>query len=290
MMHDLPLRTATANPLINFIRQPKIFIKLPSKGKYWPEGSLKIQDNGEYPVYSMTAKDELLLKTPDALLNGQAVVDVIQSCVPNVLNAWQIPQIDIDALLIAIRIASYGETMDTQLKIKDIDAVYPVDLRVVLDLINQNVNWDERVEISDEMIVFVRPLNYKQMSKLSIETFETQRIINIVNNDKISEEEKVNAFKISFNKLTEVAIEMVSNSIYRVDTPNGSVTDSSFIAEFIQKCDRKIFSKIKEKIDFLRESNTLKPMKVAATQEMIDAGSESEIEVPLVFDPTNFFG
>ena len=289
-MQDVPLRTPTANPLINFIRQPKIFIKLPSNGKYWPEGSLKVQDNEEYPVYSMTAKDELLLKTPDALLNGQAVVDVIQSCIPNVLNGWQIPQIDIDALLIAIRIASYGETIETQVKIKDLDAVYPVDLRTVLDLIYQNVNWNERVEISDEMIIFVRPLSYKQMSKLSTETFETQRIINIVNNDKISEEEKVSTFQKSFSKLTEIAIDMVSESIYRIDTPQGSVTDSRFIAEFIQNCDRKIFSKIREHIDHLRESNSLKPMKVAATQEMIDAGSDPEIEVPLLFDPTNFFG
>ena len=289
-MQDLPLRQPTANPLINFIRQPKIFIKLPSKGKYWPEGSIKFQDNGEYPVYSMTAKDELLLKTPDALLNGQAVVDVIQSCVPNVLNAWQIPQIDIDALLIAIRIASYGETMETQVNIKDVEAVYPVDLRTVLDLINANVNWDERIEISDEMIVFVRPLSYQQMSKLSIETFETQRIMNIVNNDKLSEEEKINSFKISFNKLSEIAIDIVTNSIYRIDTTQGSVTDSTFIAEFIQNCDRKIFSKIKEKIDSLKESNTLKPMRVSATQEMIELGAEAEIDVPLVFDPTNFFG
>lgn len=289
-MHDLPLRTSTANPLINFIRQPKIFIKLPSQGKYWPEGSIKIQDNGEYPVYSMTAKDELLLKTPDALLNGQAIVDVIQSCIPNIIDAWQTPQIDIDALLIAIRIASYGEIMDTQIKIKDVDAVYPVDLRIVLDLLYQNVNWEERIEITEEMIAYVRPLSYQQMSKLSIETFETQRIINIVNNDKISEEEKINSFKISFNKLTEIAIEMVSKSIYRIDTTHSSVTDNKFISEFIQNCDRKIFSKIKEKIDSLRESNTLKPMKVAATQEMIDAGSSSELEVPLVFDPANFFG
>ena len=93
------------NPLASIMRQPKIYISLPSKGQYWPPDSLKVSDNQEYPVYSMTAKDELLLKTPDALLNGQAVVDVLESCVPNIVNAWDCPQIDLDALLIAIRIA-----------------------------------------------------------------------------------------------------------------------------------------------------------------------------------------
>ena len=77
------------NPLIGMMRQPKIYIKLPSNGNYWSDGSLQLSPNGEYPVYSMTAKDELILKTPDALLNGQAVVDVIQSCLPNIINAWE---------------------------------------------------------------------------------------------------------------------------------------------------------------------------------------------------------
>ena len=88
------------NPLIGMMRQPKIYIKLPSNGNYWSDGSLQLSPNGEYPVYSMTAKDELILKTPDALLNGQAVVDVIQSCLPNIINAWECPQIDVDLILV----------------------------------------------------------------------------------------------------------------------------------------------------------------------------------------------
>ena len=31
--------------------------------------------------------DEITFKTPDALLNGQATVDVIQSCIPNIKDA-----------------------------------------------------------------------------------------------------------------------------------------------------------------------------------------------------------
>ena len=99
------------NPLISLMRQPKIYIRLPSNGRYWSEGSLNTTTNGEYPVYSMTARDELMLKTPDALLNGQAVVDVIQSCMPNVNDAWAIPNIDLDVILVAIRLATFGEQL-----------------------------------------------------------------------------------------------------------------------------------------------------------------------------------
>lgn len=72
------------NPLKKYFRQPKVYVTLPSKGEYWPDGTIEIPESGEFPIYAMTAKDELAMKTPDALLNGQATVDVIQSCVPNI--------------------------------------------------------------------------------------------------------------------------------------------------------------------------------------------------------------
>ena len=125
-------KTNNINPLASLMRQPKIYVKLPSNGKYWPEGSLNITQNSEYPIYSMTAKDELILKTPDALMNGQAVVDVIQSCMPNVINAWEMPNIDTDAILIAIRLATYGDSMDTTFKVGEEEMTYSIDLRMVL--------------------------------------------------------------------------------------------------------------------------------------------------------------
>src|SRR6056300_1054131 len=100
-------------------------------------------ETGELPVYAMTAKDELTFKTPDALLNGQATVDVIQSCIPNIKNAWAMPSIDLDAVLTAIRIASIGETMDMTVTIPntEIETTYTVDLRRVLDNF-QNIDYN----------------------------------------------------------------------------------------------------------------------------------------------------
>ena len=90
------------NPLQQFFRQPAIYIKLPSNGKFYPEGALTMPENGEIPVYPMTAVDEITYRTPDALFNGTAVVNVIQSCVPAIKNAWFIPAMDIDTLLLLI--------------------------------------------------------------------------------------------------------------------------------------------------------------------------------------------
>jgi hypothetical protein len=108
---SVPQQPATANPLASFFRQPKIYVSLPSKGEFYPQGSLVKTPNNEYPVFAMTARDELLFKTPDALMNGIATREVITSCIPNILDPWQIPSLDVDAVLSAIRIATYGEEM-----------------------------------------------------------------------------------------------------------------------------------------------------------------------------------
>ena len=141
MVTNVPMQQP--NPLASFMRQPKIYIRLPSNGDYWPTGSINVSETGEYPVYSMTAKDELMLKVPDAVMSGQAVVDVIQHCIPNIKNAWQMPSIDLDVALIAIRLATYGEKMTTPISFdEDIEMEYTVDLRNVMDSLSNSIVWD----------------------------------------------------------------------------------------------------------------------------------------------------
>ena len=54
----------------------------------------------------------MAFKTPDAMIIGQATVDVIMSCCPNILDPWKLSNYDLDTVLLGIRIATYGETMD----------------------------------------------------------------------------------------------------------------------------------------------------------------------------------
>ena len=62
------------NPLAKHFRQPILYLKLPSNGRWYPEGSVELPVTGEIPVYAMTARDEITLKTPDALMNGTSTV------------------------------------------------------------------------------------------------------------------------------------------------------------------------------------------------------------------------
>ena len=69
----------TQNPLQKFFRQPKIYISLPSKGIFNKLGSIQ-GDFSNLPVYGMTGMDEILMKTPDALLSGETTARIFESC------------------------------------------------------------------------------------------------------------------------------------------------------------------------------------------------------------------
>jgi hypothetical protein len=278
-----------ANPLSKYFRQPKLFIKLPSGGKFYNKGAIDMPENEELPVYSMTAKDELIMKTPDALLNGQATVDVIQSCIPNIKDAWQMPSIDLDAALIAIRLATYGEIMTLTVKtpVTGEEKNMEVDLRVLLDQFS-NLEYNSQVPVSD-MIINLRPLNYREFTKGALKTFEEQRIFNLVNNERISDEDKLQAFTNSFTKLTQLTVDMISKGIASIEVGEEVVTNRAHIDDFIKNADKNFFSAITKHLEEEKKKFTLKPLIARATPEEIEQGVPATYEVPITFDQSNFF-
>lgn len=278
------------NPLANYMRQPKIYITLPSKGQYWPERSIQMPENGELPVYSMTAKDELVFKTPDALMNGQAMVDVIQSCFPNIKNAWDVPTIDMDTILIAIRLATYGEFLPFKHRIPIIDEEvdYEIDLKRLLDQQSNNI-WKEEIIVNPELAIYVKPLSYKHMTRISLKSFETNKIMTAINDDNISDEKKLEIFNQSFSKLTDLTVNLISESIYKIITPDVEVTDQRTILEFVNNVDKVIFDKINKHLNNLKTHNELKPIACYTTEEQQEQGAPASYQVPINFNDSDFF-
>lgn len=289
-MTEIRAMPQQANPLANYMRQPKIYITLPSGGRYWEPGSINMPDNEQLPVYSMTAKDELAFKTPDALMNGQAVVDVIQSCIPAIKNAWKMPNIDVDLILIAIRIATYGETMEVSHVVPGTDeqVEHEVNLQGLLDKMSQNV-WEETVEINDFLTCFVRPLTYKHLNATSMKAFETQRLMQAINDDDLPDDKKMEIFNQSFNKMTDITIDLIADSIMAIQTPDALVKDPKFIREFLKNADKEVFSRVQAHINRMKDVNGLQPFEIESTPEQIEAGAPERYSVPIQFDNSNFF-
>jgi len=280
----------TPNPLSKYFRQPKVYISLPSQGKYYPSGSLEVSETNEYPVFAMTAKDEMTIKTPDALLNGQATVSVIQSCVPAIKNAWAVPSLDLDAILIAIRIATYGEKMDitTKTPVTGEEKDFEIDLKIMLDQVSQH-DFDNVLTYQD-LTINMRPLSYKEFTEINLKTFEEQRIFALIDDVEMDDGEKLERFSASFAKLTDLTFGSVERAISSIVVGDQEVTDRRHIAEFISNADKSLFETIQKHLTAQKGKFELKPLVVDATDEEIKQGVPATYEVPITFDSSNFFG
>ena len=282
----------TQKPLENYFRQPQLSMSLPSRGQYWPSGSLAETATGEHPVYAMTARDEIVMKQPDALMNGQATVDVIRSCVPTIVNPWHMPSIDLDAVLVSIRIATYGSNMDMMVtvpKSKETITVQ-VDLNQTMEQLSR-VDINDNISMNNGITVKIKPLNYQQMSKIQLKSYEEQRMIRTMNDANLTEEQKLIKYQEIFSKLTNYNIETLVDSIESVTTPQQeTVTDRSQIMNWVMNIDSKEANLIKEGMDNLRAQGAIKPITVQSPQSLIDQGSPATFETPITLDASNFFG
>jgi hypothetical protein len=282
---------APANPLSGYYRQPKIYIRLPSGGKYWKRGSLEVTESGEYPVYSMTAKDELVLKTPDALMNGESTATMMSSCIPHIKNAFDCPSIDLDTILVAIRIATFGERLTITSKVPNTELTKDFDINLVelLDRLQQR-EYPEKFTI-DDFTFTMEPTTYKLFTDMSLLRFEEQRKLQqIQGNDKMDDKEKLKLFNASFSKLTNIAVDLVISQIksvqYLSDQP---VTDKSHIKDFFENVEGTLYERIQKYIEELKEEFTIPDFDVTATPEEIEAGAPETYKVPVSFDQSNFF-
>jgi hypothetical protein len=282
--------TENNNPLNKYFRQAAIHITLPSGGNY-PPHVVTPTATGEFPVMPMTAKDEIKFKTPDALMNGQGVVDVIESCIPNIKDAWQIKSHDVDTILIAIRIATYGETMDLQFNVPTINeqVTHTINLPATLDQIRQDKIKDT-VTLKDGLIVETRPLTYRDMTQTSLQTFQQQKMYSSVQNSDISDEEKVKKFDESFKALTELNSKVLLKNISKITTPEGSeVSDPAQIKEFVDNANATLITELQDELAVIRIQGSVKPLTLKATEDQIKKGAPATYQVPVTFDTANFF-
>jgi len=278
------MAVAANNPLFKHFRQPSLYLKLPSQGKFWPDSAIDLPVTGEIPVYPMTVKDEITLKTPDALMNGVGVIETIQSCCPNIKDAWKMPIIDLDAVLIAIRLASYGHDMDITTTCRNCSSENDntVDLRMVMDRLQVPEFRPERI---DNLTFKFKPQAFEHNNKINLIQYEQQRLIDAVTNSSLSDEEKKAQFDEIFPKLTDLSVTTVVNNIESITLEDGSqVVEEHYIKEFLFNCERGMYTEIKNKIDNIIKQLQIEPMEIACSE------CQTVYQTELNFNQTNFFG
>lgn len=274
---------AQNNPLKQYFRQPAIYIRLPSNGDFYPEGTLDMPPNCEIPVYPMTAIDEISYRTPDALFNGTATVDVIRSCVPNIRNPWVMPAIDLDTVLVSIRIATYGHTMeiDTKCPTCEDDQTLGVDLRTLLELM-RTPDYQTPIRYRD-MEIYFKPMPYSLLDENNKKQFEEQRILQSITDPDQTEEVRMQSLTRALKQITEITIEALSHSISVIKTPSSMVTEHAYINEFLKNCDRDLFTNIRDHIVKQKASAEIQPLKLKCVK------CSNEYQQGITLNMPNFF-
>lgn len=269
------------NPLQQFFRQPKVYIKLPSQAAYSAPGGFQ-GDANNVPVYGMTGMDEIILKTPDALLSGESTVQVIESCIPAFKDAWEASIMDINVIFAALRIATFGSEMTVTHTCSgcSTENEYDLDLSKIIEYFSA-LQYDNKIVLKD-LVIKTRPLNYRQSTEFNLRNFRLQQKLRQTDEveDRTRQQELVNEL---FKELAIIQRDLYKASVESVEVANKVVTESSFINEWLDNCDRDIYDSIKNHIETNRAAMNNPPFHVKCD----NCGTEVDLLVEL--DQSNFF-
>lgn len=273
---------SSGNPLAQYFRMPGLHVTLPSRGAFLPEQYYDETLAGDVPVYPMRAADELLLKSPDALMSGYALEKLVESCVPSIRAPRLISTPDLDVILLAIRAATYGEMMEIEVHCPKCgnDNAFDCNLPAIMETMTFLDPVNE-VRLSKDILVNLRPYSMGSATRAALSGFNEARRIQNIEEDT---DERRLAINESYERMNKINLDGIIDSIVNVVAPTGTVTDRGQIAEFINNTSQPWVKKIENKLIEMNGRGIDKT--VDATCSKCSHEWKAEIE----FDPSNFFG
>jgi hypothetical protein len=248
-------------------------------------GGIEFTMTGDVPVYPMTASDELLLKSPEALMSGFALEQMIKSCVPAIKNPRLVSSPDIDVILLAVRVATSGPTMSMEVKCPSCghDHAFDVHLPGILATL-KTIDSAITARINDEVVAYCRPFNLNDATQLSMIGFEETRKIQALEMGDASQQEKILALNNSYARLAKAKRMITAGCVLAVRTPDGEVTDQSMILEFVENLSGKQTDAIEAAVEKANSAGVDRNIPLTCD----NCGHEWKALVS--FDPASFFG
>tara|TARA_B100001093_G_scaffold513519_1_gene585617 strand:- start:643 stop:1515 length:873 start_codon:yes stop_codon:yes gene_type:complete len=284
----------TPNPLSEYFRSPKLYVKLPTGGKFYTKDIVEYPESGELPIFPMTAKDELIMKNPDALLNGEAVIQLIKSCVPNVKNVRRLISNDVDVLLVAIQGATSGDDIEVSAPCPGCDEAV-TGIASVEGAIETMAVLEKAytVETEQGLKIEVKPLEYSNTIKAGIASFQSSRSLQVMS-EMPDDMDKLKLFNESFVKMADMNYQLIVAAVHSVTIGKGedanTITDRDHIKEFLDNCESSVGASIEQSVAEINKIGIQKTMMFECDKDSCkEKDKPKEFEAAISFDPVNFF-
>lgn len=255
----------TQNPLLSKIKLPGRTFQLPSRGALYNNGEISTQE-GEVHVHAMSALAEISLKNPDLLFNGKALEEICKECIPEIKKPSELYGRDIDALMVFLRLVTYGPVYTVNVKHNCAEAKdhsYNVDI----EQLAMSMKCLDPTEIKDlfkvtmpnGQVVKVHPVKFSHMIKLF----------------------QMNAGKNEFTA-DDIKKNVVFNLVHLIESVD-DVTDKGLIQEWVESISTPYQNRITSAIE--KTGNWGPDQTVTLTCK--DCGEQMTVELPL--NPVSFF-
>ena len=274
------------NPLQGYYRNKEIFVKLPTGGK-WMQNPPQLTADGEIGVKPMTVKDELILTVPDALYNGEAMFDLVQSICPDIHDVADISLPDVDVILLASRASSYDKKFPVDAKCPHCESgqMFDIDLQVVLSHI-QSVTDSIELQL-DDLLIEMRPNTLSAVNANRIKTSETARImLDIKRQEELADENLREKYGEQLAQIAAANFVLIADAIVKVTMPDGTiVSERQHLVDWLANSNRSTVEMISKHQLKMNLNGLPKEYTFSCGEE--NCGKEFKTEVE--FNPSFFF-
>jgi len=299
-----------SNPLLDDIQASgtveTISIALPTLGRFYEEGIIdEDADPNDLQINAIGIMAELSTRDPFILASGKGMELLIPQICPSILQPSRLTEIDLEAILIAARIATHGNTMmvdhacPQMVDGEDGKHLCGEENKIDVNMYDIIMRYGP-IEFSDKFVVdlpeyqqkvFLRPLEYGQALTMLRDALTTRKETNELDKTDVTElltsENKIEEYASNIMKQAVSTMESIIHSIFYVEAGSGGkVSNPDQIKEWLMAISKENVKKIIEQIGELNKTLTGKN---SITYQCAACGKENTTNVELDIQKLFFF-
>lgn len=278
------------NPLLDELEQQTVTIALPTLGRWYENGAVLHPDADpasiEVGVLGIVA--EHTFRDPWLLVSGQAIPKLIKSVCPAILEPTKLAEIDIETILLANRLISYGEKLEITQNCSNPDInegskkkkVVPCTHKNLLVVDLQNLltryspytqkEFDRYVMEFEELmgqVVHLQPIPYNNVievvRKTAMNMKQYQKFSGVEIETIMDDLDVLGLYEDLVSDNTQMSLYSIVYSIHHVETSTGAaVVDKEVIRDWLNQ----IPSRLVKQIDTRIAEITIDVQKVATVE------------------------